>query len=587
MLKFIKVKYRESALFNKWMGHKRISRNLLGLDISGDSIKLVEISQAREPYKIINIAKAPIPEGVIHKDEIKDTQALSSVISELIFRENIKTKHVVIAVPRSVVTIKKVFIDTDFTESEIESRAWIEAGQQYPELVGGIYLDYQLGLKQDESSKQELTIVACRKDHLDPYLRILTNSDLIPYAVDVNSYALKRAMSLVSFQDDMPSRVALLNLDLSLSSFIVLQDDNLLYGHDHSYDGHRLIDKANEYLKNHQASGSSESIVSMNIQPASKVDNEPNLTSSTVEKVSQGPISQSESQVKLRTVEDPEYLEIIRENLIAQLRHSMHFFYSGNPNYDIQKLVLSGDCVTLPKLALFVEQEMGIKTIIANPLAEMNYDKSVDPKMINDSSAAMMVSSGLSIRDEGQLNLLPWREQLRKVRTTQFTTVLVTSLIFAISLAVLTHFYFASLLEDQNGRNQYVQGVIKEEQLALKELEKKKESEVKLREKLYNLVGLQLSSNNAVSMLDELAKIVPGTISLISINYTADEIVINGVSQSDLDITLFMQKLADSAVFATPTLDEIKTSKTSTNGEKSFTLKVKQSLISNKEEKNA
>lgn len=332
--------------------------SVIGIEIGTISVKMLEIQQtevsSETSYLVNHFVVAPIPEGAIVKDEVKDADAISKILKDMYRQADIKTKNVAIAIPRSAVSIKNTTVDSRLTTSEIESRAWIEANRQFPELVGEIYLDFNIiGTSKQDNTQLEMMLVACRKEQIKPYLDIIRHAGLEPKIVDVDSYAFHRSLSLIQNQFPQLENVALLNLNNTLSSLIVTQKQELIYAHDQSYDGRRLLTQTREYL--------------------------------------------NKSGAEHGTISDAPYLEILKENLISHLRHTMHFFYSSRPNISIQKLVVSGDCASIPDLSLFIQQETGIETILANPFKNMVCSQNVNQTELERLASSLMLSCGLAL----------------------------------------------------------------------------------------------------------------------------------------------------------------------------------------------
>lgn len=338
-------------LLRWWKQHG--SNGLIGLDIGSNVIKLLEIKSTEKPFRVESFAIVPLPTGTIVKGEIKDPNAIGAALKELFKRKNIQTKSVALAISRSSAIIKNIQVDNRLTPSEIESRAWIEANHHFPDLVGEIYLDFSVSPSTENPSQLDLVLVACRKDQIKPYLDALQQSGLVAKIIDVNSYALERALALMAESFSDLNTVALLNLDLNVSTLLVVHDRKLIFAHDHAYDGQRLQTSTQEYLKT--AVG------------------------------------------QIASLNDAAYLEILKNALSAHLRHTMHFFYSSRPNINIQKLMLSGDCANTPALAEFIQQEVGIETVLANPFLGMTIASGVDAKELQMHAADMMLSCGLAL----------------------------------------------------------------------------------------------------------------------------------------------------------------------------------------------
>ena len=226
----------------RWL-QQRNSHNLVGLDIDSDVIKLLKINSLVTPPVIENFAVQTLPVGAILKNEIKDENAVVQALNKLFAGADVTKDYVALAIPRSLALIKNVTIDARLNEEEIESRAWVEANRNFPDLIGDIHLDFSIiGSNAQDPKQLDMVLVACRKEQIKPYLEVLKQSDLTPKVLDVNCYALERALSaMLSAPNENPGAIALLNLNFTLSSLIVTQNNHLIYAHDHSYDGHRLL----------------------------------------------------------------------------------------------------------------------------------------------------------------------------------------------------------------------------------------------------------------------------------------------------------------------------------------------------------
>ncbi|HTM64128.1 MAG TPA: type IV pilus assembly protein PilM [Gammaproteobacteria bacterium] len=341
-----------------------VTGEVAGLDIGPDRIKLLRINSASSPFEVMEYASAPLPSGVIVKDEIKDPVAIGSVLRDLIKSSGTTAKYAAVAIPRSLAIIKTITIDKRLSARDIESRAWIEASRHFPDLVGNIYLDFTItGASMQTPDQMELLLVACRKEHLKPYLDLLQQAALIPKIVDVNCYALERVLQLAIANQPELNAVALLNVNVTQSSLIVLSNGQLIHAHDQSFDGQRLLNQVNEFIKTKRE------------QPG----------------MEQAPI----------LVEDAAYYKLLQENFISHLRHAIHLFYSSRSNIKVDKIILSGDCTVIPDFTSFVEKEIGINTVLANPFSDMKISSKLNADEINKNAPALMLCSGLALSGMG------------------------------------------------------------------------------------------------------------------------------------------------------------------------------------------
>lgn len=338
--------------------------DLIGIDIGPERIKLLKINNGVSPYQVVEYATIPLPAGAIVKDEIKNSDAVGSALTQLISQAGVSAKYAAVAIPRTLAIIKNIPVDKRFTSDEIESRAWIEANRLFPDLIGNIYLDFTItGPVIGAQDQLDLLMVASRKEHIKPYLEVVQRAGLIPQIVDVNCYALERALRAIILNHTELKTPALLNVNLTQSSLIVLQNDQLIHAHDQTFDGQRLLKQVEEYIKKRSA--------------------QPELQNAPLE------------------IADAGYLALLQENFLSHLRHNIHFFYSSRPNVSIDKIYLAGDCTTVPDFSAFIEKELGIPTELAQPFKHMLINQRLNVEEINQSAPSLMLCSGLALSSIG------------------------------------------------------------------------------------------------------------------------------------------------------------------------------------------
>ncbi len=341
------------------------SNDMVGLDIGPDRIKLLRINSESEPYQVLEYASAPLPAGVIVKDEIKNPSAIASALRDVLRLSGTTAKYAAVAIPRTLAIIKTITVDKRLKPSDIETRAWIEANRLFPDLIGNIYLDFTVtGPSTTAPDQVDLLLVACRKEHIKPYLELVQQGGLIPRIVDVNCYALERILQLAMHNTPELKTVALLNLNLTQISLVVIHNKQLIHAHDQGYDGQRLLTQVEEFIKSKRS------------QPG--MENAPIV------------------------VDDAAYYKVVQENFISHLRHTIHFFYSSRANITIDKIILSGDCTVIPDLTSFIEKEIGIKTELANPFQNMKINSRLNADEMTKNAPALMLCSGLALSGMGE-----------------------------------------------------------------------------------------------------------------------------------------------------------------------------------------
>ena len=179
------------------------------------------------------------------------------------------------------------------------------------------------------------------------------------------------------------------------------------------------------------------------------------------------------------------------------------------------------------------------------------------------------------------INLLPWREELRRERQRQFLTIL--GLVFALA-AVVVFAYIQLLAADigsQRERNTYLNNQIRALDNEIKEIQALEKERLQLIERMEMITSLQQSRPKVVRIFDELVRAVPEGLNLKSITRKANNLSFDGVAESSQRVTAFMRNVDNSEWFDKPALKDIDSDSTFGAGRKSFTLIVNE--VSSKE----
>ena len=175
------------------------------------------------------------------------------------------------------------------------------------------------------------------------------------------------------------------------------------------------------------------------------------------------------------------------------------------------------------------------------------------------------------------INLLPWREMLRKERRRQFASIAVGAAVLMGAMVLYVHLHIGGLIDDQNGRNAFLEAQIKkvDKQIAeIKDLESERE---KLLARMNIIQQLQSNRPQIVHLFAELVNTLPDGVFLTSVKQDGGSLVIDGEAQSNARVSAFMRNLDASQWLTKPRLDVIKAMDVK-NGERNsnFTLRVSQ-----------
>jgi type IV pilus assembly protein PilM len=84
---------------------------------------------------------------------------------------------------------------------------------------------------------------------------------------------------------------------------------------------------------------------------------------------------------------------------VQHITRSLQFFFYSSSHFNyVDQLFLAGGVSALEGLVDEVEQVIGLPTAVANPFANMQLHKSINPTALANDAPAMLLAVGLAMR---------------------------------------------------------------------------------------------------------------------------------------------------------------------------------------------
>lgn len=156
-----------------------------------------------------------------------------------------------------------------------------------------------------------------------------------------------------------------------------------------------------------------------------------------------------------------------------------------------------------------------------------------------------------------RINLLPWREMRRAEQRRQFTSVMVGAVVLMGAIIALVHINMVQVINGQKSRNDYLRdqiAVVDKEIAEIKTLEEDKE---KLLARMNVIQELQSRRPQIVRVFDEIPGLLPDGAYLISVEQSANQLLMQGQAQSNARVSTLMRNVDSSEWLRSPKLDVI------------------------------
>jgi len=344
-------------------------KSIVALDIGSYSIKLVQLSNSKKGYRLVNLASAPLLPEAIVDGALMDSGAIVEAIHGLLAGAKIKAADVAASVSGNSVIIKKITLPATTEEELADSIQW-EAEQYIPFDIADVNLDFQiLGEARDDSSQVEVLLVAAKKEIVDDYTAVINEAGLNPVVLDVDAFAVQNMLEL-NYEFEEGEVVAAANVGAELSMVNVFKDGISIFNRDVSNAGNRLTQEIQKRfgLGHDEAEGA-------------KLGGE------------------------VEGVDADELKAVISESagsLASEIARTIDFYLATNPEDKIAKFYLSGGAANTTGLKELLSKKLDLDVEIADPFKSIICDeKKFDSDYLEDVGPSFAVAVGLAIREMG------------------------------------------------------------------------------------------------------------------------------------------------------------------------------------------
>jgi type IV pilus assembly protein PilM len=318
---------------------------VIGVDISSTAVKLLQLSQTGGRYRVEHYAVEPLPPNAVVEKNIVEVEAVGEAIRRALSRSGARTKQAAAAVAGSAVITKVIPMQANLSDDDMEDQIQVEAAQYIPYPIEEVSLDFEvLGPVKDNPEMIQVLLAASRSENVDVRQSALELGGLQAKVMDVEAFAMENAFRLIADQLSVPkdALVALVDVGATMTTLNVLRNQRSIYTREQVFGGKQLTD---EVMRRYGLS-----------------------------------------------------YEAFKEAMVQQVSRLLQFFYAGSEFNRVDQIVLAGGCASIPGIAEMVEEQIGVLTIVANPLANMSLSSRVQAQALAQDAPALMIACGLALR---------------------------------------------------------------------------------------------------------------------------------------------------------------------------------------------
>jgi type IV pilus assembly protein PilM len=343
-------------------------RQLLGLDITTSSIKLIELAMVGGEYRVESYAAEPTPPNSMNEKTMVDPEAVGEAIRRAVKRSGAKSHEAAIAISGDAAITKVIQMPRGLRDSELEAQVEMQADQYIPFPMDEVSYDYEvIGPSEKDAESIDVLLVASRTDNVAQRRSAVVAAGLTTRIVDVEAFALENACRLMTHQ--MPDggidhSVAVVDFGASSTTFSVLRNLKVVYTRDFAFGGQQLTE---EIMRTY----------GLSMEEAGRAKKEGGLPGNY----------------------QAEVLDPFIDDMTQQVSRSMQFYLaSGTGREQPDKILICGGCANIPGVADVVQSRVGINAERGDPLGQMKLSSRARAQAVQRDATALLTACGLALR---------------------------------------------------------------------------------------------------------------------------------------------------------------------------------------------
>ncbi len=344
------------------------SKGLVGLDLGSSAVKLVELRERKGEYHLERLGVEPLSPEAIVDGSIMDSSLVVDAIHKLNDETRVKATSYATSLSGHSVIIKKIQVPAMNPEELGESIQW-EAEQYIPFDINDVRLDYVVLPDGGERDTMEVLLVAVKRDKVNDYISVISQTGKSPVLVDVDAFAIQNCYE-VNYDVDPLKTVALVNMGAAVTNINVIARGATVFWRDISFGGNQFTESLQRDL---------------------------NLSFDQAEALKRG-----EAQGRYSPADVRQVLDEVSAEMAAEIRKTFDFYTATSSEGAADELVLSGGCSLTPGLQEVLRDRFQVPVELMNPLRRIRYRESEFSAGWLETIAPMLaVAVGLAVRRVG------------------------------------------------------------------------------------------------------------------------------------------------------------------------------------------
>ncbi len=344
-------------------------KQFFGLDLSGTSVKVVELKQGPSKPQLLAYGGMTLPAGSMQSDSSVDRQNVANAVKQVVKKAKIQSTQAVMALPGASVFTSIIKMPNMPKNELADSIKW-QAKQYVPTSLDEVILDWHIiseptkkEAEADAKSEIEVMLIAAPISLVNKYVGLCHDAGFKPLALEIEPLALAR--SVVGVKDDP---VIVLDMGQASTEISIVQQGVVRLNRNTTAGGGALTRAISQSL-------------GIDANRAEQFKRDFGLDPNKLE-----------GQI-------PNAVKPVLDTLNTEIRRSLDF-YRDQPgtNADINLMVAVGGTARMPEFLPMLSSTFGVEAKIGDPWANVNYSQSLKDQL-QEIAPSFSVTVGLAMRE--------------------------------------------------------------------------------------------------------------------------------------------------------------------------------------------
>ncbi len=330
--------------------------SMLGVDIGSSSIKIVQVDRG-DSLRLTTYGMVDIGDPISSQTTDEEVHKLADLLKNLMEKAHVTTKNCIMSLPNSAV-FTSVIDMPKMGDKEMESAMQFEAKKYVPLPFSEVTLSWTIISENDDGASLKVLLIAVPNQIRDIYIKLFQLAGLNLEIIEIEALSLIRSLVVDKEKNDV-----IIDIGAKVTGLNFVRHGTLQLTRNLSIGGDTITDRIAQALN-------------LSVPRAEQFKRDFGL---------QGTDFLPEAVKPVLSVIKTEVAQIIG-------------IYSAN-NVNTDRIVLVGGGAQLPGILEYFQNELSVKTVLGNSLAQVNYDDAVKP-IISRYALHLTIAVGLAIREE-------------------------------------------------------------------------------------------------------------------------------------------------------------------------------------------